>query len=56
LSGDGRTQAEPADHDLFGQLVQPVLDGGIEVPDRLEQAEWDEGGNGGFRHGTRRGT
>ena len=32
-----------------------VFHGGVEVADRLEQAERDEGGNGGFRHGIRRG-
>ena len=50
------TQPQPADHNLFGKLVHSVLDRGVQVPEGLEQAERDECGNGGFRHGTRRGT
>ena len=54
LGGHGRAQPEAPDHDLFGELVHSVLDRGVQVSEGLEQAEWDEGGNGGFRHGNRR--
>ena len=40
-------QAQAAHDDLFGQLVEPVLDRGVEIADGLEQAERNQGGNDG---------
>jgi RNA polymerase sigma-70 factor, ECF subfamily len=47
----GRTQPQPAHDDLLGELLEPVFDGSIEVSEGLEQAEWNEGRNGGLGHG-----
>ena len=47
LGGDGVAQAEPLRHHLAGQFLEPVVEGGIEVSQRLEEAERDQGGNGG---------
>jgi hypothetical protein len=40
-----RAQPQPAHHDLLGQLVEAVLERSVEVADRLQQAERNEGRN-----------
>ena len=57
LRRDGRTQAQAPHRDLLGQLIEAVLDGSVEVADRLEQAERNEGRNCRWRgHGRSAGT
>jgi hypothetical protein len=52
LGGDGGAQAETLRDDLGRELVEPVLDRRVEVADRFEQAERNEGGNGFGLRGT----
>jgi hypothetical protein len=43
LLRDGSGKAQPLGNGFFGELVQPIIERGIEIPNGLEQALWDEG-------------
>ena len=45
LRRDGVAQAEPLRHHLARQLLEPIVERGVEVTQRLEQAERNQGGN-----------
>src|SRR5690349_6886159 len=44
-------EAQPTRRDLLGQLFEPILNWSVEVSDRLQQAERNQGGNGRLVHG-----
>ena len=46
LGSDGVAQAEALGHHLAGELLEPIVEGGVEVSQRLEQAERNQGGDG----------
>ncbi len=43
LLGHGSAEAEALGDGLAGELVQPVVQRGVEVPDRLEETQGDQG-------------
>ena len=46
LGSHGVAQAEALGHHLAGELLEPVVEGGVEVSQRLKEAERNQGGNG----------
>ena len=47
LGSHGVAEAETLGHHLAGELLEPIVEGGIEVSQRLKEAERNQGGNGG---------
>src|SRR5438093_1275765 len=50
LHGNGGGEAEALDQQFFGELGEPILDGSIEILDRLEDGERDDAVHHGARN------
>ena len=47
LGGDRFAQAKALGYHLAGQFLEPIIEWGVEVSQRLEKAERNQGGNSG---------